>query len=133
MKYPLKCLALFIFLLDISHSVYSQQNEKHLKKDNAKEFSLAEYLKENTEEAGIRYQAYLRVRLTVNQDSLQYLLPHEVEKIKAEIAQNKTDYTKLVYSESESPARGKDEIVAKNIEPEEKSDDETKNPASPRL
>lgn len=61
------------------------------------EFSLVEYLRENPEEANIRYQAYLRVRLAASDDSLQQKLYAETLKIKSELAQNTTDYSKLVH------------------------------------
>ena len=88
----------------------------------ANEFSLMDYLRENPEEANIRYQAYLRVRLIASDDSLQQKLYAETEKIKSELAQNTIDYSKLAHKEaplkSNEPA---EKALAKKTDNQENS------------
>jgi tyrosyl-tRNA synthetase len=89
----------------------------------AKEFSLVDYLRENPDEANIRYQAYLRVRLTACDDSLQQKLYAETEKIKSELAQNTINYSKLAYKETLPPKSNEtaDKDLAKNANEKELS------------
>lgn len=87
--------------------------------------SLTDLLLSNKEDVGIIYQAYNRVRLTSNNDSIQISLMSEIEKIKTEINQNTIDYSKLVYSEKD-PQRDSRSIsvnstTATNLEKEQYS------------
>lgn len=72
-------------------------------------FSFVEYLKNNPEDFSFKYQAYLRIRLANDGITTQEKLETEVVAIKAEMDQNKTDYTKIAFKETEQPSQ-KEEI-----------------------
>lgn len=69
--------------------------------DEAKDLSIADIFGSNPEEISIRYQAYKRIRLSENSECIQIAFVEEIEKVTLEIEQNKTDYSKLVYSEKD--------------------------------
>lgn len=89
----------------------------------AGEFSLIDYLRENPDEANIRYQAYLRVRLTASDDSLQQKLYAETLKIKSEMAQNTTNYSKLNHKVTDPTKSNEteDKALAKKVDDQENS------------
>lgn len=89
----------------------------------AGEFSLIDYLRENPDEANIRYQAYLRVRLTASDDSLQQKLYAETLKIKSEMAQNTTNYSILNHKVTDPTKSNEteDKALAKKVDDQENS------------
>jgi hypothetical protein len=82
--------------------------------NEADTFSFVEYLRNNPEDFSLKYQAYLRIRLSDNGITTQEKLETEVALLKAEIDENKTDYSKIAHKEKEKPSQ-KEEIKGQMI------------------
>lgn len=77
------------------------------------DFSIVEYFRSNPEDFSVKYQAYMRSRLALDGDSIQEKLDAEILKVKNELKNNQTDYTKMVYKESPAPVtKEQDQITA---------------------